>query len=67
MKPIKIIVKTKSETYPIIIGDNIIKNLSKLLNRNLIKFDKCLLLIDKKVPSKMISIITKSLKKKKNF
>jgi 3-dehydroquinate synthase len=65
MKPIKIIVKTKSETYPIIIGDNIIKNLSKLLNRNLIKFDKCLLLIDKKVPSKMISIITKSLKKKK--
>ena len=65
MKPIKINIKTKSETYPIIIGSNIIKNLSFHLNESFIKFNNCLLLIDKKVPKKMISKITKSLEKKK--
>ena len=65
MKPIKLIVKTKSETYPIIIGSNIVKDLSKILNNNFITFDKCLLIIDKKVPNKMISRVTKSLRNKK--
>ena len=67
MKPIKLVIKTKSETYPIIIGSNIIKDLSKYFNDNLINFDQCLLIIDKKVPSIMISKITKSLKKKNIF
>ena len=64
MKPFKLIVKTKSENYPIIIGSNIIKDLFLCLKRNSIDFDKCLLVIDKNVPKKMISKITKSLKKK---
>ena len=64
MKPIKLIIKTKSETYPIIIGSNIIKDLSKYLNKNHISFEKCLLIIDKKVPNIMVSKIIKSLKKK---
>jgi 3-dehydroquinate synthase len=65
MKPIKLKIETKSETYPIIIGSNIIKDLNIYFNKNLINFDKCLLVIDKKVPNKMISKISKSLMKKK--
>ena len=65
MKPIKLLVKTKSETYPIIIGSNIIKDISKYFIKNFVSFDQCLLIIDKKVPNIMISKITKSLKKKK--
>ena len=40
MKPIKLNIKTKSETYPIIIGSKIIKNLSLYLRKNSIHFDK---------------------------
>ena len=65
MKLIKLRVKTKSENYPIIIGANIIKNLAFYLKKNSINFNQCLLVIDTKVPKKMISKITKSLKKKK--
>ena len=67
MKPIKLTVKTKSEIYPIIIGSNLIKDLTKYFNKNSINFDQCLLIIDKKVPNRMISKITKSLKRKKIF
>ena len=67
MKPIKLIIKTKSETYPIIIGNNLVKNISQIFKKNSIKFNKCLLVIDKKVPKRIVSIITKSLKRKKNF
>ncbi len=64
MKPIKLNVKTKLHDYPILIGSNLIKNLNLYLNKNSIIFNKCLLIIDKKVPNKMISKITKSLQKK---
>ena len=67
MKPIKLKIKTKSETYPIIIGSNIIKDLSKYFNEYSINFNQCLLIIDKRVPNSMISKITKSLKRKKKF
>ena len=67
MKPIKLNIKTESHIYPIIIGSNIIHNLALYLNQNSIYFNKCLLLIDKRVPKKMVSIITKSLKRKKIF
>ena len=67
MKPIKLTVKTNSEAYPIIIGSNIIKDLSKFLNKHSINFNQCLLIIDTKVPKKTISKIIKSLKKKKIF
>ena len=65
MNPIKINIKTKSENYPIIIGSNIIRNLSFYFSKNSINFNNCFLLIDNRVPKKMISKITKSLKKKK--
>jgi 3-dehydroquinate synthase/shikimate kinase/3-dehydroquinate synthase len=65
MKPIKLSVKTKLENYPIIIGSNIIKYLASYFEKNSINFDQCLLLIDKRVPGRMISKVTKSLKKKK--
>ena len=65
MSPIKLIIKTKLDIYPIIIGSNLIKDLSKYFNKNSIYFSQCLLVIDKKVPTKMITKIIKSLKKKK--
>ena len=40
MKPIKLIVKTKSEKYPIIIGRNLISNLSGIFKTNYINFKK---------------------------
>ena len=64
MRPIKLNSKNTIKNYPIIIGSNIIKNLGKYLNKNSINCKKCLLLIDKKVPKKMISKINNSLKKK---
>ena len=57
MKPIKLTIKTKSETYPIIIGNNLIKNLSKILRKNSINFNQCLLIIDKKISKRAISKI----------
>ena len=67
MKPVKLNIKTRSENYPIIIGSNIIKNLNQYLNKNSINFDQCLLIIDKKVNSKMTFKVIKSLKKKKVY
>ena len=63
MRPIKLIVKTRFEKYPIFIGRNLILNLSNLFKRNSIHFKKCLLVIDKNVPHKNISKITRSLKR----
>jgi len=65
MKPIKLKVKTKLENYQIIIGSKLINNLKSLLNKNSIFFNQCLLIIDKNVPSRFVSRITKSLKNKK--
>ena len=67
MKPVRLNIKTKSGAYQIIIGSRIIKNLKTYLNKNSIIFDKCLLVIDKNVPKKMISSISKSLRGKKIF
>ena len=65
MKTKKIIIKTNNQLYPIYIGKNIIDKLSSLLKKNLIEFKKCLVVIDKNVPKKMVSKINKSLKNKK--
>jgi len=61
MKTINFKIKTKANKYSILIGSNLISKFSKILNQNLIKFEKCLLLVDSKVPKKII----KSLKGKK--
>ena len=67
MKPIKLIIKTKSETYPIIIGKGLVLNLSKILEQNSITYNKCLLVIDKNVPKKIITKINQSMKKSENY
>ena len=63
--PIKLKIKTKLDSYPIIIGSNLIRNLDTYLKKNSIFFNQCILVIDKNVPNKMISKITNSLNKKK--
>ena len=63
MRPIKLIVKTNSEKYPIIIGKNLISNLSQILKKNSISFKKCLLVLDKNIPNRYIKQISKSLRK----
>ena len=64
MKSKKLIVNTGTQKYPIIIGSNLLSNLNSLLNKNLTKFDKCLLIVDKNIPKKFVKQIKKSLKKK---
>ena len=67
MKPIKLIINTKSQKYPIFIGENLVSNLIKIAKDNSIKFEKCLLVVDKKIPSKMLFKIRKSLGNKKTI
>ena len=63
MRPIKLIVKTNSEKYPIIIGRNLISNLSKIFKKNSINFKKCLLVLDKNIPNRYVKQISKSLRR----
>ena len=67
MKPIKLIINTSSQKYPIFIGRNLISNLSNLAKKNSINFNKCFLLIDKNVPKKNLYKIKKNLQNKKIF
>ena len=62
MRPIKLIVKTNSERYPIIIGRNLISNLSGIFKKNSINFKKCLLVLDKSIPNRYVKKISRSLK-----
>ena len=63
MRPIKLIVKTNSEKYPIIIGRNLITGLSQIFKKNSIDFKKCLLVLDKNIPNMYVKQISKSLKR----
>ena len=65
MKTIKIKVQTKQQNYSILIGSGIANNISKFLNHSSIKFSKCLLVFDKKIPKKFVKKIVKSLPEKK--
>ena len=67
MKIIKIQINTKNHNYPIIIGSGLITKIPKLLNNNSIKFGKCLLVIDNKIPKNLINKILKSLPKKQTI
>ena len=64
MKTIKLIVKTKTQKYPIIIGSNLISKISNLLKQNSLEFKKCLIVIDDKLSRKFVNKIKKSLSKK---
>ena len=65
MKKIKLLVKTKSKTYPIIIGSNILNQINYLLNSNNITFEKCLIVCDSKIPKKKLDIVKRKLISKK--
>ena len=64
MKAIKLTVKTETQKYPIIIGSDLISKFSSIIKANSIKFDKCLIVIDKNVPKKEVIKFKKSLKNK---
>ena len=65
MKKIKLIVKTKSKKYPIIIGSNIIDEITNILKSNNFFFEKSLLICDTKVPKNKINILKNKIKSKK--
>ena len=65
MNLIKLNIKTDSRKYPIYIGNNILNKLKSILKKNLINFDKCLIIIDKNVPKRLIDKILNSLPKRK--
>ena len=65
MSSINLKVSLNNYEYPIIIGSDIAHKLSRILKKHDIKFNKCLLVIDKKVPKYQIRNITKSINKKK--
>ena len=67
MKPIKLKINTKAQNYSIIIGVNLVNNISKILKQNSINFKQCLLIVDKNISKKYIYKIKKSLNKKKLY
>ena len=67
MKPIKLKIQTKSQNYPIIIGSNLILNISKVIKNNSVDFKNCLLIVDSKISKKIIFNIKKSLNNKKLY
>ena len=67
MNLLKLKIKTKTKEYPIVIGSNLIHNISKTIKDNSLKFKKCLLVIDDNISKKKISKIRKSLKGKKIY
>ena len=64
MAPIKFKVKTKTQDYSIIIGSNLMSNISKIIKDNFINFKNCLIVVDKNIPKKITLKIKKSLKNK---
>ncbi len=50
----KILVKTKSKKYSIFIGKDIILKTKNFFIKEGINYNKCLLVIDKKIPKKII-------------
>ena len=67
MKIKKLIVNTENQKYPILIGSNLLSKLSHLININSLQSKNYLLIIDQKIPNKMILKIKRSLKNKKIY
>ena len=67
MKQTKLNIITKTEKYPIIIGNNLTSFTFQILRKHSINFKKCFLVVDKKVPKKFVSNIKRSLKNKKIY
>src|SRR5210317_85291 len=54
MKPIQLKVQTKTHSYPIVIGSNLVSRISIILKQTSINFKKCLLAIDTNLPEQII-------------
>jgi len=67
MKTIKLKVRTQNRNYSILIGSNLLHNISNFLKENSISFSKCLFVIDKKIPKKFLKKIFSSMKNKKSI
>jgi len=63
MKSNRVLVNTKSKTYPIFIGDKNITSISSLIRKKLPKVKKIFIIADKKVPKKIFIKLRNSLKK----
>ena len=61
----KLGIRTNNGSYSILIGTNFLDKLSKILRKNGINFNKCFLLIDKKIGKKKIKEISRSILKRK--
>ena len=59
MRQSKLLIKTKNKDYSIFVGKNITNNISKIFKAEKIKFNKCLIIVDKKVPKSSIYKIVK--------
>ena len=62
MKESKIIVKTKNKNYPIIIGENILCKIGNLVNTQVPNCKKIALIIDSKIPKKILVQVKNSIK-----
>ena len=62
MKNSKLIVKTKSKTYPIYFGNNILNLAGKLIKKNLPNVKKICIISDNKLPKILLQKLIKSLK-----
>ena len=61
-KNTKLIVRTKSKSYPIYFGNNILNKTQKLLKKNIPGVKKICIISDNKLPKKLLSKLLKSLK-----
>ena len=64
MKSINIKIRTKNNSYPIVIGNNLIMNLMKVIKKNCLDFNRCLMIVDKKIPKKFLNQIKLALSNK---
>jgi len=64
MRQSKLLIKTKNKNYSIFVGKNITNNISKIFKAEKINFNKCLIIVDKKVPKSSIYKIIRKIKSK---
>ena len=64
MKTANIKIKTNNNSYSIIIGNNLIKNLIKIIKKKSLDFNQCLIIVDTKVPKILLKKILLSLANK---
>tara|TARA_B100001029_G_C15042699_1_gene444814 strand:- start:256 stop:1356 length:1101 start_codon:yes stop_codon:yes gene_type:complete len=62
MKLTKLLIKTKNKNYSIFVGKNISNSVSDILKKERINFNKCLIVLDKKVPRNTSFKIIKAIK-----